>query len=227
MESTRSSRTFGDVVFIALEFVAHDGHFAIEILAGDEGVDHAVGFHFQGPAQIFGGGVEGFEVIGAVVIGGGVFVDRAVGVELREDFAVVRGALEHHVLQQMGHAGFAVAFLPRADHVGDVDGDGGLGIIGEEQHLEAVGEAILGDAFDRGDLCWSGGWVWAGVWAKTRPGRRARDARILMGSGYHRRDGGGCGRSVGRLVALHNLRLSAGQGGTVTLLGFCQSNCED
>ncbi len=77
---------------------------------------------------------------------------------------MVRGALEHHVLQQMRHAGFAIALKARADHIGDVDGYGGLGVIGEQQHLEAVGEAILGDAFDRGDLGWSGdcsrGWGW-------------------------------------------------------------------
>ncbi len=89
MESTRSSRTSATLVFPALEFVAHHRHFAIEVLAGDARIDHAVGFHSEGPAQVFVGGVEGLEVIGAVVIGGGVFVYRAVGVELGEDFAVV------------------------------------------------------------------------------------------------------------------------------------------
>ena len=65
----------------------------------------------------------------------------------------VRGrALEEHVLEQVGHAGLAVAFVARADEDGHVDGDVGRGGVGEEQDAQAVVEAVFGDAFNRGDL---------------------------------------------------------------------------
>ena len=65
---------------------------------------------------------------------------------------VRRRALEDHVLEQVGHAGFAVAFVPRADEDGQVDGDRGPRRVGKEQHLQAVVEPVLGDALDRLDL---------------------------------------------------------------------------
>ena len=43
--------------------------------------------------------------------------------------------LEDHVLEQVGHAGLAVALVPRADEDGQVDGDLGAGRVGKEQHL--------------------------------------------------------------------------------------------
>ena len=48
--------------------------------------------------------------------------------------------------------GFAVVFVPRADAVGDVDGGRGLGVVGHQQHLQAVRQPEFGDAFDAGDL---------------------------------------------------------------------------
>ena len=44
----------------------------------------------------------------------------------------------------------AVALVARADEVRHVDGDVGLGGIGEEQDAQAVVEAVLGDALDGG-----------------------------------------------------------------------------
>ncbi len=66
-------------------------------------------------------------------------------------FGCLVGALEQHVLEQVRHAGLAVALVARADEVGDVDRDRRLGGIGEEQHAQAVGEQVFGDAFDGGD----------------------------------------------------------------------------
>ena len=65
------------------------------------------------------------------------------------DGAVVRRALEHQVLEQVRHAGLAVVFVARADQVGDVDGDGRFRGVREQQHLQAVRQAVFGDAFDR------------------------------------------------------------------------------
>jgi hypothetical protein len=120
----------GGIVLAHFELVADHGHFAIEIGARDAGVNHTVGFEFEAKAKILLGGGHGFEVIGAVEIGGGVKL-RAVGTKLRHDVLTLFGALEHHVFQQVGHAGFAIPFVAGADHIRDVDGDGGLGIVGE------------------------------------------------------------------------------------------------
>ena len=70
------------LVLAHLELVAHHGHFAVEILLLDEGIDHAVGFEIERPAQVFLGGIEGFVVVGAVP-GSGAVGPRAV----RREFA--------------------------------------------------------------------------------------------------------------------------------------------
>ena len=101
--------------------------------------------------EILVAGVEGLEVVGAVVGGGAVHVGAVIG-ELLLDVLAGLGLHEEHVLEQVRHAGFAVAFVARADQVGHVDGDFGLGGVGEKQHVEAVGKGVFGDAFDGGDL---------------------------------------------------------------------------
>lgn len=42
--------------------------------------------------------------------------------------------------------------MARADEVGDIDRDGRLGGVREEQDLEAVGETVFRDALDGGDF---------------------------------------------------------------------------
>ena len=69
---------------------------------------------------------------------------------------MVGRSLEHHVLQQVGHARLAVTLMPRADEDRQVDGDLGPRRIGKEQHLQPVGQPILGDSLDRGDLAGRG-----------------------------------------------------------------------
>ena len=48
---------------------------------------------------------------------------------------MVRRSLEHHVLQQVGHARLAVTLMPRADEDRQVDGDLGPRWVEKEQHL--------------------------------------------------------------------------------------------
>ena len=55
---------------------------------------------------------------------------------------------EVHVLQQVRHAGLAIAFKARADQVGHVDRHLRAGRIGEQQHAQAVGIVVFGDAAD-------------------------------------------------------------------------------
>ena len=66
--------------------------------------------------------------------------------------AAMRGALEHHVLQQVRHPGFAVPLVPGADHISDVHCDLRRALIGEQQYVHAVVELVFGDAFDGGDF---------------------------------------------------------------------------
>ena len=138
-------------ILAALEFVAYHRHFRVEILFRDEGMHHAVGLHVDRPFQVVLAGLEQFVEIGAVERRRGVRLHAAV-IELQVDLRKFRRALEQHVFEQMRHAGFAVVLVARADKVGDVDRDGRLGCIGQQQDLQAVVEAVFGDAFDRGDL---------------------------------------------------------------------------
>ncbi len=138
-------------VLAGLELVADDGHLpALAVLAPQrlrrEGaVQHPVRLQVQGLLQVLLGGGEGHIVVGAVEVGGAV----GIAAQLVEDLPGVGprlGALEEHVLQQVGHARLAVVLLPAAHQVGDVGGDGGLAGVGIEQHPQAVGQAVLGDA---------------------------------------------------------------------------------
>ena len=120
------------VVLTGFELVAHHGELALEVFLLDEGIDHAVGFEVEGPAQVVVGGREGLEIVGAVIPGGAVRA-RPTGGEFLRDVGVSRRALEHHVFEQMSHAALAVAFVAGADEVGDVHGDGRLGSVREEE----------------------------------------------------------------------------------------------
>ena len=98
------------LVLAGLELVADHGHLGIEKLLLDARIDHAVGFQFQRPAQVFVAGVEGLEIVGAVVIRGAVHFGAMVG-QLLLDIGPRLGLDEVHVLQQVGHAGLAISFV--------------------------------------------------------------------------------------------------------------------
>ena len=72
--------------------------------------------------------------------------------EFLGNVGVLRGALGDEMLEQVGHAGLAVVLVTGADHIGDVDSDIGFGGIGEKEDAEAIGEAVLVNAFDAGDV---------------------------------------------------------------------------
>ena len=63
-----------------------------------------------------------------------------------------RRALEIHVLQQVRHAGLAVALMARSDFVGDIDADRATRLIGIEQDLQAVRQPVFGDPLDAAHL---------------------------------------------------------------------------
>ena len=139
------------VVLAHLELVAHHRHLFVEDLLFDARVHHAVGFQFERPAQVLIGRADGFEVIGAVPRRRAVHLRAVVG-QFLLDVGARLGLAEHQVLQQVRHAGFAVAFLARTHQVGDVHRDLGLGGVRKQQHVQAVRIGVLGDAFDRRHL---------------------------------------------------------------------------
>ena len=120
----------GGVVLVALHLVAHHGHLAVEVLPGDEGIDHAVGLEAEQPGERVVVGGEGAVVVGAVEGGRRVGGDAAL-LQLAGDVAVRRRALEQQVFEQVRHAGFAVVLVHRADAVGEVDRDRWLGRVRE------------------------------------------------------------------------------------------------
>ena len=138
-------------VLAALELVADDRHFRDQVLALDEAVDEAVGFELDAELEVLVGGRHGLEVVGAIDVGGAVEAGAVVAQGLGH--VGKRGrALEDHVLEQMGHAGLAVAFVARADQDGHVDGDRRPRRLGKKQHTGPVGQAVFGHAFDGGDF---------------------------------------------------------------------------
>ena len=134
-------------VLAALELIADDGEFLIEVGLADKGVHHAVGLKVESPFQVFVGALERFIVICAVVSGAAIGAGTVLR-QLLRDVGVFRAAFEDHVLQKMGHATFAGTFVARADEISHVDGDGGLRRIGKDEQAQTVGQLILGDAFD-------------------------------------------------------------------------------
>ena len=94
--------------------------------------------------------VEGLEVVRAVEPGRAV-ESRAVLGQLLRDVRVLRRALEQHVLEQVRHAGFAVALVARAHHVRHVDRDRWLDWSGNSRTRRPL-RGVLGDALDRRDL---------------------------------------------------------------------------
>ena len=71
------------------------------------------------------------------------------------DLPPIGGFDEIHVLQQVRHAGLAVAFVTGAHQVGDVDGHLGVGLVGIEQHAQPVGERVFRDASHGGFLLYT------------------------------------------------------------------------
>jgi len=55
----------------------------------------------------------------------------------------VLGALEHHVLEEVGEAGAAGFLGARSDAVDDIDGDHGNGVVGEKITRRPFGSVCL------------------------------------------------------------------------------------
>jgi len=135
------------IVFAALELVADHGHLGIEVAPADVRVDHPVRFHGERPVEARVVCIERFEIVRAVPSRCAVRLHAALA-EFGEDVAARRSALEHQVLEQVGHAGLAVIFVRRADLVGHIHGRRRVRRIRKQQYREAVGQPVFGDAFN-------------------------------------------------------------------------------
>lgn len=138
-------------VFAVFVLAAYDAEFAFEVFAGDEGIDHAVAFEVERPAEIFLGGVKGFEVVGAVKRGGAVGSGSALA-QFLWDVGVFGRALKYEVLEQVSHTAFAIALVARAYFVGYIDGDDLFGRIWEKKHLQSIVELVRVDSFDGSEV---------------------------------------------------------------------------
>ncbi|MNT47791.1 hypothetical protein D3C72_1845320 [compost metagenome] len=105
----------------------------------------------QVPLEGVGVGGEAGEIVGAVA-GGRTVGLQAAARELAHGVAGGGRAFEQHVFKQVRHAGLAVVFVARTDQVGHVDRGRGLGLVGNQQHSQAIGQSVFGDAFNRGGL---------------------------------------------------------------------------
>ena len=174
-------------VLAHLELVAHDRHLAVEVLLRDERVHHAVGLEIERPAQVLVGRLEGLEVVRAIEPRACRSAARRATVSSCGMFAVLRRALEQQVLEQVRHARLAVALVARADQVGDVHGDRGLRLVGEQQHVQAVASAY--SVMPSTDVTFTGGVA----------ARGGADARLAAGAG------GACGAvRAGAGACAHN-----------------------
>ena len=144
------------LVLAAFHLVAHHRHLAVEVFARDVAVDHGIGQPAQVPAQVVLVGREAGGVVGAVEAGAAVGRQAALG-ELGPHLRMFGRALEQHVFQQVRHAGFADVLVARADAVGQVDRRAGLGVVGHQQDLQAVGQPVFVDALDRAHCRHAGG----------------------------------------------------------------------
>ena len=137
-----------------LELIADHRHFHVQKPLLDSRVEHAVGFHFERPAQVRDIACrERLIIIGPLEVGGGVPVagTRLVG-KILPDARKALGSLDGEVLEEVGGAGLAVVLVRGSHEVGDVDRHGLPGWFGIEQDPQAVGQAVLGDPLDGSDV---------------------------------------------------------------------------
>jgi hypothetical protein len=131
-------------VQLALGLLDDHLQLAPELVGVDHRVAEGVGLDIERGLET-GGGEDG-EVRGVVVRGAGVEVAaRALGLPRDGSHPAARGALEEHVLEDVGDAGPAVGLVeePRP-HVGD-DRHHRRGVIGLHQQGQAVVQDLLSD----------------------------------------------------------------------------------
>ena len=136
------------LVLTHLELVADHAELPRQVLGRDPAVHHPVRLHVQGEDQVLVRRRQRLEVVRAVQPRRAVEA-RSVVLERSPDVLERVGALEHHVLEQVGHPLLAAALVAGADHVGHVYRELLLGRIGKQEDAQPIVEDVLGDALDR------------------------------------------------------------------------------
>ena len=144
------------VVLAALHLVTNHSHLGVEVVLGDEGIDHPVGFEVERPDQVVVVRREGLEVVGAVEPSRAIREGTAFG-QFGGNVRMVGRPLEQQMLEEVGHARLAVALVARPHEVCDVHRDLLLALVREQQEAQAVGKPVLRDALDGGHLRGPGG----------------------------------------------------------------------
>ena len=140
------------IVLAAFVFIAHHRHFRLPVGLVQPQMTHAVGFDGDIAFEVFA--ADGREVIGAVERGAGIEL-AADALEVLLDAVALRiveavAALEHQVFEQMRGSGGAGHLVARADLIGHLKGHHRRGMVGHQQHREAVAvEPVLVDAAQR------------------------------------------------------------------------------
>ena len=122
----------------------HHVAFGQEVLGVQKEVLHAVRLEVHGDLEAVGR--EVLEVRRVVLAREGVVIAAVPLHDLGELLGTVfLRPLEHHVLQEMRHAGLAEPFVPRPDPVPDLEGDHRRLVLFLEQDLQTVGQDRLRD----------------------------------------------------------------------------------
>src|SRR5262249_39259105 len=110
------------VVLARLKFVTHHSHLGSQVLALDKAVDQAVSLELDAEFEILIGGGHSFVVVRTIHPSGAVeAIPSAVVAQGLRDIGKGWRALEHHVLEQVGHTGFTITLMTRTDEYGAID----------------------------------------------------------------------------------------------------------
>jgi len=133
-EFVRSAFTLATLVADDVALVGE--FFAVEAFEEEA---HAVAFKPEGELKLVAG--DGFEVVGAVEVGGAVDIGCACALDVFDVgfFADVLGAFEHHVLEEVGEASASCALVERTDVVPEIDSDEGQAVVFVHEDDETVG----------------------------------------------------------------------------------------
>src|SRR5262249_11968365 len=96
------------------QLVSNYGHLAVQILPGDERIDHPVGFKIERPFEISVACSKGFEVVRSIEGCGAVWA-RAVLGKLLGYVDMFWRSFEHEVFKKVSHARLSVVFMTRTD----------------------------------------------------------------------------------------------------------------
>lgn len=107
-------------IFSHLIFIAHHGHFRVQVLTSNVGVAHCISTPTQGPVQIIFRCCKSHVVIGSVQPCRTIHSESTAG-KFFGRIRIILTSLKHQMLKKVSHTGFAVILMTRADQIGHID----------------------------------------------------------------------------------------------------------